>query len=105
MLLRGIRHKAPEGRRPVPSHSGDAALRTASPTEADRLLCEKRPVSSARARIESHVIGPIRGAFPEEDHMTTTMFLAMALLAMSCAIGTVNKRQHFAKVSQHRGRR
>jgi hypothetical protein len=105
MLLRGIRHKAPDDRRPVPSHSGDAALRTASPTEADRLLCEESPVSSARARVESHVIGPIRGAFHEKDHMTTTIFLALALLAMSRRGGSVNMRQHFAKVSQHRGRR
>lgn len=85
--------------------SGDAELRTASPTEADRLLCEKRPVSSARARIESHVTGHIRGALPEEDHMTTSIFWAMAQLAMSCAIGSVNKRQQVATVSLHRGRR
>lgn len=106
MLLRGIRHKAPDDRGAGSVLvSGDAELRTASPTEADRLLCEKRPVSSARARIESHVIGHIRGAFPEEDHMTTTISWAMALLAMSCAIGSVNKRQQVATVSLHRGRR
>ena len=85
--------------------SGDAELRTASPTEADRLLCEKRPVSSARARIESHVIGHILGALPEEDHMITTILGAMALLAMRCAIGSVNERQQVATISLHRVRR
>ena len=85
--------------------SGDAELRTASPTEADRLLCEKRPVSSARARIESHVIGHILGSLPEEDRMTTSTFWAMVLLAMSCAIGSVNERQKVATISLHRVRR
>lgn len=85
--------------------SGDAELRTASPTEADRLLCEKRPVSSARARVGSHVISPLRGVFHKEDHMITTMFWAMASLAMSCAIGSVSTRQQVAKFSQRRGRR
>ena len=37
--------------------------------------------------------------------MTTTISWAIALLAMSCAIGSVNKRQHFETVSLHRGRR
>jgi len=37
--------------------------------------------------------------------MITTMFWVMALLAMSYAIGSANIRQHFQKVSQHRGRR
>jgi hypothetical protein len=37
--------------------------------------------------------------------MTTTIFLAIALLAMSCAIKTVNIRQLVAGVPLHRGRR
>ena len=37
--------------------------------------------------------------------MTTTISWAMALLAMSCAIGSVNKKQQVATVSLHRGRR
>jgi hypothetical protein len=45
--------------------SGDAELRTASPTEADRLLSEEGPVSSTRARVGSHVITHICGAFHE----------------------------------------
>ena len=85
--------------------SGDAELRTASPTEADRSLSEERPVSSARARIESHVIGHISGALLEEDHMTTIIFGAMVLLAMSSAIGSANERQQVATVSLHRVRR
>ena len=84
---------------------GDAELSTASPTEADRLLCEKSPVSSARARIESRVIGHILGPLPEEAHMITTIWGAMALLAMSCAIGSVNERQQVATISLHRVRR
>ncbi len=37
--------------------------------------------------------------------MTTTIFWAMALLAMSCAIGSANERQQVATVSLHRMRR
>jgi hypothetical protein len=86
--------------------SGDAELRTASPTEADRLLSEEGPVSSARARDAPHVIAPpLCGVFHEEDHMTTTIFWAIALVAMDYTIRTVDTRQHFARVPQHRGRR
>lgn len=106
MLLRGIRHKAPDDRRPVPCLA-QVTLNSARrrPLRQTGPLVIEGPVSSARARIESHVIGHIRGALPEEDHMTTTIFWVMALLAMSCAIGSVNERQHFATVSLHRGRR
>lgn len=55
------------------------------------------------ARVTSHLTYPIRGAFHEENNMTTTIFWAMELLAMSCAIDSVSMRQHFAKVSQNRG--
>lgn len=37
--------------------------------------------------------------------MNTTIVWALALLAMSCAVGSVNMRQHFAYVPQNRGRR
>lgn len=37
--------------------------------------------------------------------MITTIWGAMALLAMSCAIGSVNERQQVATISLHRVRR
>ncbi len=37
--------------------------------------------------------------------MTTSIFWAMVLLAMSCAIGSVNERQKVATISLHRVRR
>jgi hypothetical protein len=80
-------------------------LRTAPPVEEARSLIREGPGPSTRDRIPSHVDGRIRGAFHEEDHMTTTIIWAMALVAMSCTIWTVNIGQQSTRVPQHRGRR
>ncbi len=80
-------------------------LRTTLPVEAARSFIREGPGPLARDRMAVHVIDHIRGALHEEAHMITIIFMAVALLAMSCTIGSVNMRQHFAKVSQHRGRR
>ena len=80
-------------------------LRTPLPVEAARSLIHEGLGTLAMARVAAYVIGPMRGAFHEEDRMTTTVFWVMALPAMTCAIWTMNMRQHCARVPQHRGRR
>lgn len=80
-------------------------LRTPLPVEAAGSFIREGPGPLARANVASHLTYSIRGAFHEEDHMTTTIFWAMALLAMSCATGSANERRHFATVSLHRVRR
>ena len=106
MLLCGIRCRAPGDRGPVPCVA-QVTLNSARRCPLRQTgFCVRRGLSPRREPVLYHMSsGPLRGVFHKEDHMITTMFWAMALLAMSCAIGSVNKRQHFATVSLHRGRR
>lgn len=80
-------------------------LRTPLPVEAARSPIREGPGCLARAGVASHVTCPLRGAFHEEDAMTTIMILTTGLVAMSCARRTLNMRQHSARVTQHRVRR
>ena len=106
MLLRGIRHKAPDDRGPVPCLS-QVTLNSARRRPLRQTgFCVRRGLSPRREPVLYHMSsGPLRGVFHKEDHMITTIFWAMALLGMSCAIGSVSTRQQVAKFSQRRGRR
>lgn len=101
LMIRAMPERSITGR-PLEAAS---LLRTALPVEEARSLILEGPGPSTRARISSHVDGRIRGAFREEDHMTTTIFWTMALMAMSCATWIVNTRQQSTRVPLHRGRR